>query len=167
MSVRELVLDRCDPQTARRLNELWHSRLPRTQVGPWQFGFVAHKEGIAYGVALWHNPSARTLPSHWLELRRLALSDDAPHCAASWMLAGMRRYFASHCPERERLISYQDCDVHQGTIYKAAGWVPAHLAKARTRDRSAPRRGTRRDYRSNQNGLAPDASAKVRWEVAL
>lgn len=53
-SVRELVCDRCDIQLARSLNATWHSRLPRTQHGPWQYAFAAHKEGIVYAVALWH-----------------------------------------------------------------------------------------------------------------
>lgn len=166
-SVRELSLDRCAVDVARALNAAWHSRLPRTQPGPWQFAFAAHKTGIVYGVALWHNPSARGLPSHWLELRRLALAPDAPHCTASWMLSKMRRWFMHNHPERERLISYQDCAVHKGTIYRAAGWHAAYTAKPRLRDRSKPRKGTRRDYRSNLNGLAVDGAAKVRWEVGL
>ena len=78
LSPRELVCERCPVAVARELNEAWHSRLPRTQVGPWQFAFAAHKTGIVYAVALWHNPSARGLPSHWLELRRLAVAPDAP-----------------------------------------------------------------------------------------
>ncbi len=166
-SVKELRLERCSIEVARKFNGLWHSRLPKTQTGPWQYGFAAHKEGIVYAVALWHNPSARTLPSHWLELRRLAVAADAPHCTASWMLARMRRWFQQNCPERERLLSYQDCGVHTGTIYRAAGWEIAYTAKPRQRDRSKPRRGTRRDYRSNLNGVGPDGAAKVRWEIGL
>lgn len=166
-TVRELRLERCSVSVARALNAAWHSRLPQTQAGPWQFAFASHKGGIIYAVALWHNPSARGLPSHWLELRRLAVSPDAPHCTASWMLARMRRWFAENCPERERLISYQDCAVHKGTIYKAAGWSVGYVAKPRLRDRSKPRKGTRRDYRSNLNGLDVDGAAKVRWEMEL
>lgn len=166
-SVKELVLTPCAVQIAREMNSRWHSRLPQTQVGPWQFAFAAHKQNLIYAVALWHNPSARGLPAHWIELRRLAIAPDAPHCTASWMLARMRRWFSKNHPERERLISYQDCEVHTGTIYRAAGWEPAHVAKARQRDRSKPRRGTRRDYRSNLNGYAPDGAAKIRWEISL
>lgn len=164
---RELACDRCPIETARALNALWHSRLPETQRGPWQFAFAAHLGGYIYAVALWHNPSARMLPSHWLELRRMAVADDAPHCTASWFLSRMADYFKREHPERERLISYQDIAVHQGTIYKAAGWVPAHFARPRSRDRSKARKGTRRDYRSNLNGQEPDAAGKVRWELAL
>ncbi len=166
-TVRELSCDLCAPEFARSLNAAWHSRLPNTQRGPWQYAFAAHKSGIVYAVALWHNPSARTLPSHWLELRRLAIADDAPHCTASWMLAKMIRWFQANHPERERAISYQDCGVHTGTIYRAAGWTVGLVAKPRLRDRSTPRKGTRRDYRTDANGKDAAGSAKVRWEKAL
>lgn len=116
--------------------------------------FCAHHGGYIYAVALWHNPSARMLPAHWLELRRMAVAADAPHCTASWFLGRMTRYFAVTCPERERLISYQDTAVHKGTIYLAAGWQRAYVAKPRLRDRSKARICTRRDYRSNQIGRA-------------
>ncbi len=79
----------------------------------------------------------------------------------------MIRWFRANTPERERAISYQDCGVHQGTIYKAAGWTVGFVAKPRLRDRSAPRAGTRRDYRTDMNGKDPAGSAKVRWEMTL
>ena len=163
----ELACERCPIETARLLNEAWHSRLPETQRGPWQFAFSAHFNGYIYAVALWHNPSARMLPPHWLELRRMAVADDAPHCTASWFLGQMGKWFRANKKERERMISYQDVDVHKGTIYKAAGWGPVHHAKARSRDRSKPRAGTRRDYRSNLNGAEPDGAGKVRWEKEI
>lgn len=166
-TVKDLVCEPCAVHVARSLNATWHSRLPRTQVGPWQYAFAAHCDGYVYAVALWHNPSARGLPSHWLELRRLAVAPDAPHCTASWMLARMRRWFQANAPERERLLSYQDEAVHTGTIYRAAGWKAAYHAKPRRRDRSKPRVGTRRDYRSNLNGADPDAAGKTRWEAVL
>ena len=70
-------------------------------------------------------------------------------------------------PEYERAISYQDTEVHMGTIYKAAGWTPAHHAKPRQRDRTGFRAGTRRMYRWNLNGDSPDGAGKVRWERFL
>jgi hypothetical protein len=83
------------------------------------------------------------------------------------MLGQMRHWFITYAPDRERLISYQDEDVHAGTIYKAAGWKVAHIAKPRSRDRSKARVGTRRDYRNNLNGAEPDAAGKRRWEIGL
>lgn len=127
--------------------------------------FTASCDGHLYGGALWHNPSARGLPSEWLELRRLAIPDYAPPHAASWMLGAMRKWIRANMPSVPRLISYQDTDVHTGTIYKAAGWEAAYYSKPRVRDRSKPRAGTSRAYRSNLNGSAPDAAGKIRWEI--
>ena len=162
----DLTLVRCGIDSARLLIGKWHSRLPNTQKGPWQFAFAAHYDGIIYGVALWHNPSARTLPSHWLELRRLAISPDAPHCSASWMLGAMIKWFRANHPHREKAISYQDMQVHTGTIYKAAGWIAAYTSKARVRNRSTTRPSGRM-YRTSINGGAPDVAAKTRWEKIL
>lgn len=160
----DLSVVRCDPQVARDLNQLWHSRLPQTQQGPWMLAFAAHYEWTAFAVALWHNPSARNLPATWLELRRLAVAPDAPHCTASFMLGRMRKWIASERPEITRLVSYQDMEVHTGTIYRAAGWHVGAVAAPRQRDRAKARRGTRRDYRVNLNGERPDAAGKYRWE---
>lgn len=164
---RHLTIELCPSLEAVEFVAAWHSRLPRCQYGPWQYAFRAHLDGHVYAVALWNNPSARTLPSHWLELRRMACSPDAPRNTASRFLAQMVRYFEASCPEAERVISYQDTAVHTGTIYRAAGWDAAHTSKPRVRDRSKNRVGTKRAYRSNLNGVEPDASAKVRWEKTL
>jgi hypothetical protein len=162
----KLTVEPVAPDICVAMVAAWHSRLPHVQSGPWRICFAAHYDYTVFGVALWNNTSARTLPQEWLELRRMAVAPDAPHCTASYMLGAMRRQISSLLPEVTRLISYQDQAVHTGTIYKAAGWIPAWETKARVRDRSKPRVGTRRAYRSNANGAAPDASAKTRWEVA-
>ena len=167
LRAKDLVFSPCDKMHAVRLVHEWHSRLPNCQRGPWQFAFHAHRGGITYAVALWNTPSGRCLPQHWLELRRMACAPDSPKNTPSRFLAWMARYFAAHYPKRERLISYQDTAVHQGTIYKAAGWTAAHVSKPRVRDRSGKRAGTRRDYRWNLNGVSADASAKVRWEFDI
>lgn len=162
----QLTVEPCPIAHARLLNERWHSRLPRTQPSPWQYAFRSHFDGVTYAVALWHNPSARTLPAHWLELRRLAVAPDAPHCTASHMLGAMARWFRANTPERERLISYQDEDVHTGTIYKAAGWEPVYRSAGRVRDRSTTR-PSGRHYRWNHNGDVVDSAPKTRWELRL
>lgn len=162
---RQLVVDTCPIDHARVLVARWHSRLPATQKGPWKFAHRAHFDGFTYAVALWNNPSARTLPAHWLELRRLAVAPDAPHCTASRMLGQMAHLLAAD--GADVLISYQDLSVHKGTIYKAAGWEPVLTSRPRVRDRSANRVGTSRLYRSSLNGQDPDASAKTRWQKSV
>lgn len=148
----------------RELIAAWHSRLPATQPSPWTIGYVATYQETAFGAALWHNPSARTLPSDWLELRRLAIPDDAPHCAASFMLARMRRDIRHRFPNCPHLISYQDLESHTGVIYKAAGWTLEHQSAPRRRDRSTARPGGRM-YRTSINGDAPDVAGKARWAI--
>lgn len=164
---KELVFEQCQKPHAVELVRLWHSRLPGCQSGPWQYAFRAHKNDVTYAVALWNNPSARCLPPHWLELRRMACAPDAPKNTASCFLGWMVRFFKKTCPDREKVISYQDLEVHTGTIYKASGWQIEYTSKARVRDRSKPRAGTDRLYRSNKNGTEPDAAPKARWFKSL
>lgn len=163
---RELSCERCSVDHARELIRLWHSRLPKTQRGPWMFAFRGAVDDYSYAVALWNNPSARTLPQHWIELRRMAVSPDAPHCTASWFLGAMAKWFRDNAPQHEVMISYQDEAVHEGTIYKAAGWIAEHRTAARMRDRSKPRPNGR-IYRRKVHGIDVDASAKIRWQKSL
>lgn len=124
-------------------------------------------DGITYAVALWNSPSARTLAGSCIELRRMAVAPDAPHCTASRFLSEMVKRLRVEFPAYERAISYQDRQVHTGTIYRAAGWDAAHVSMPRVRDRSGQRTGTRRMYRWNLNGVEADAAGKVRWERQL
>ena len=168
MKASDLRFDVCPKDQAVQLCRLWHSRLPNTQAGPWQFAFCAYAPNNAIvAVALWNNPSARTLPGHWLELRRMACAPEAPKNTASRFLAWMARFFAAGYRHREKLISYQDTAVHEGTIYKAAGWYVDFVSKARVRDRSKNRAGTSRKYRADINGMAPASSEKIRWAKDL
>ena len=58
-------------------------------------------------------------------------------------------------PRITRLISYQDTDVHTGTIYKAANWKNMSTVKYRTWDESRER---------NESQSTAD---KIRWEYLL
>ena len=167
LQIKQLIFERCPRPHAVELVRLWHSRLPNCQYGPWEYAFRAQHAGVTYAVALWNSPSARCLPSHWLELRRMACAPDVPKNTCSAFLSWMVRWFKKNAPDRERLISYQDTAVHQGTIYKAAGWTAEYVSQPRIRDRSGNRAGTSRKYRWNTNGIEADASAKVRWEIPL
>lgn len=157
----------CAKQEAVNFVRSHHSRLPNCQDNPWKFSFCAKLSNEIVAVALWNNPSARCLPGHWLELRRLACSPAAPKNTCSCFLGWMIRWFKRWCPGHEKCISYQDLDVHTGTIYKAAGWVAEYKSKRRIRDRSKPRKGTSRAYRSNLNGTMIDAAPKIRWAKLL
>jgi hypothetical protein len=92
-----------------------------------------------------------------LELRRMAIAPDAPKNTASRMLGVMRRKIQAKFPEVIRLVSYQDTEVHKGTIYKASGWEVAN-----TQEKVADWTNTTRK-RSKPQSTAP----KVRWEYDL
>lgn len=150
-----------DPERSRELVKLWHSRLPvilrGNMMGAICYG--AEFDGNYYAAAVWTNPVARVLPQRdWLELRRLAIAPDAPKNSASRILGWMARDIRKRCPHVVRLISYQDKEVHTGTIYKAAGWVEGIM----TGPRSRPwKHGGR--VRNQEQSKAP----KQRWEKAL
>ncbi len=161
LQVPDLIFEPCSKRHCMLLNYKWHSRLPKIPESMCRFAFHARHGDITYAVALWSNPVARLLPQHWLELRRMACAPDAPHNAASAFLGWMVRWLRKRVPECERLISYQDTEVHAGTIYKASGWLVGALgASGDTWDR--PNR-----YRPNANGDETIASAKIRWEKTL
>lgn len=145
------------------LNKLWHSRLPEYRVGcrPIQHGkicFGAMYENIIYAIAIWSHPNAIALDSgEVLELRRFAISPDSPKNTASRMLRIMRKIIKQCFPEIKKLISYQDSEVHRGTIYKADGWTAANRSKAN-------------DWTMNgkRNRPKPQNKAdKIRWEKIL
>jgi hypothetical protein len=163
LRARHLLFEECTKPHAVALVRLWHSRLPRCARGPWTNAFHAHHNGITYAVALWNNPSTRCLPSHWRELRRMACSPDSPRNTASRFLAWMFRWFQTNNPSAEKLISYQDRQVHTGTIYRAAGWTPEYVSEPRRRDRSIVGPG----FRTAMNGSDADVAGKVRWAIML
>jgi len=167
IKARHLIIEKCSIKHAVKLNKLWHSRLPEAQLSPWMFAFKAHISGYTFGVALWNNPSARMLPSHWLELRRLAFSDDAPKNTGSKFLSEMVKYFRVNYPEKERCISYQEVEFHSGTIYKASGWNNAYFSKGRKRNRNYDKPGSNRKYRTDSYNEEVAKADKFRWEIKL
>lgn len=158
-STLQLQFDEIPRDVMEDLNRKWHSRLPvfRTAT-PCRVYYGAEHGGVWYAVAAWSHPIARLLPMNWLELRRLAIAADAPRNTASRMLGWMARDIRRRFVDVVRLLSYQDTEVHQGTIYRAAGW-----------DR-VPIRGSCNDWkhRSSRFRNPPQTTAvKVRWELAL
>jgi len=120
----------CDVKTAMRYNAEWHSRLPQTNMG----NMLRNREKVFYAavfelnyfaVAMWTTPVAANRlkgGNNMLELRRLAIAPDAPKYTATWMLGKMVRHIRRYHPNINKLISYQDTEVHSGTIYAAGNW---------------------------------------------
>jgi hypothetical protein len=111
------------------------------------------------------------------ELRRLAIAPDAPKNSGSRLLSIMAAMMKAAYPSLKRLISYQACDIHKGTIYKAAGWKPSEVIPFSpwgTRKRRRPRGWRQREYAKFGHVLTPSTrkppqitSDKIRWELKL
>jgi len=151
-------------QTACDLNQQWHSRLPLID---WSnvvrnthyvcFGALYKSE--FYASAIWSSPVAQNRFKHgkqMLELRRLAISPEAPRNTATRMLSFMRKQISLMFPEIALLISYQDTEVHLGTIYKADNWDRVHESPGVAWN-------TEKRKRNIEQSLAP----KIRWEYRL
>jgi hypothetical protein len=161
LSCRDMECHGISLELAKAANRKWHSTLPRFGTGcveAMKFpAFGATHGGVLFAVAIWSHPVARLLPQHeWLELRRLAISEAAPKFTASWMIGQMVKSIKRTMRHVERLISYQDCDAHSGTIYKASGWT----ATTRNNDGNWDR-----PNRSRPQAQRPNA--KQRWELAV
>ncbi len=140
------------------LNELWHSRLPKVEPASVQGAmcFGAEHGNLWYAAAIWTTPVARMLNGRgWLELRRFAIAPDAPKNTASRLLRVMTAKIRKKYPGIVRLISYQDSEVHAGTIYHAAGWTAANRSSGGEWSRP-----------SRKRNAAQSTAPKIRWELA-
>ena len=163
-SALQLKINKCKVHRACELNALWHSRFPKID---WSnvvrnkdyVCYIAEYDDIAYAVAIWSSPIAANRMkegSTALELRRMAISNKAPLNSASRMIGIMRRDISKNLPHITLLISYQDVDVHQGTIYKASGWRAASQSNG--------------ESWTNKNRIrnkAQSESNKIRWEYRI
>lgn len=168
-SPKELRLEAVDLRTALRLNHQWHSSLPLLKFSAivragsvYCFVSVDPSE-VVYSVAVWSRPIAANRlghpGDHLLELRRLAIPDYAPKYTATWMLGQMARRIRTTHPSICRLLSYQQTDVHSGTIYKAANWYPAYTQTAHL--------SWETHTNLKQVGHDQSTAPKVRWEYQL
>jgi hypothetical protein len=172
LSPRELEYEVIKAKLACELNDKWHSRLPYihwsnvvrnthyvcfgakprgVEIGPNGEGYVA--------VGIWSSPVAQNrfkYGKQMLELRRMAISSECPRNTATHMLGFMRRWILANKTDVAMLVSYQDTEVHQGTIYKADNWVEASLSNGLAWN-------TEKRKRNKEQSLAP----KIRWEYKL
>jgi hypothetical protein len=164
ISALQLQINKCKVQRACELNALWHSRFPKID---WSnvvrnkdyVCYIAEYDAIAYAVAIWSSPIAANRLREGktaLELRRMAICDSSPPNTASRMIGIMRRNIAKEMPHITILVSYQDTDVHAGTIYKASGWNMA-----------AQNKGVSWTNETRQRNKEQSLADKVRWEYRL
>ena len=157
----QFIISLTDYRTFKKYNELWHSRLPKIG-GFYVRGlfFKAEFNGQIYAVAGWSEPIARMLSKkNYFELRRFAISPGCPKNTATRIMCIMTKIIRKLKPELVKLISYQDTDVHSGTIYKASGWKAAHKSKPNDMNWVV----THKRKISNYQTFA----SKIRWELDL
>ncbi|MGD0591078.1 MAG: hypothetical protein ABSA44_09805 [Bacteroidota bacterium] len=96
----------------------------------------------------------------------MAIAPDAPRYTASRMLGIMAKLIKSKFPQIINLISYQDKEVHKGTIYKAAGWkaIQEHKGGSWNRPNATNSWNGKKRTRPDLNKAT---GAKVRWERAI
>jgi hypothetical protein len=86
----------------------------------------------------------------------MAISSVAPKNTASRMLRVMRLMIERRFPEIVKLISYQDTEVHKGTVYKAAGWRPIGSSKV-----------SGKGWNTRERSKMQTTADKIRWELEL
>ena len=157
----QFIIKELGVQTACALNGKWHSRLPEIDWSNvvrnrYYVCYGALFEGQWYAVAIWSSPVNQNFSlEKTLELRRMAINDNAPKNTASRMISMMVKLIKKRFSLIEKLISYQDTEVHNGTIYKASGWHIGNKTKYQPWDRS-------RDRATSQS-----RADKIRWEYIL
>jgi len=163
-SPRQLEVEIINPKLACELNTRWHSRLPRIH---WSnvvrnthyICFGAKYNDRWYAVAIWSSPVAQNRfkdGKSILELRRFAISPESPKNTASRMMRIMISIIKNKFPDIKKLVSYQDTEVHKGTIYKASNWKVGAITKGMS-------------WITNKRKRNPDQtlSDKIRWEYIL
>ena len=160
-SAKDFTLWDISAEEAARLNREWHSVLPDTHLGNIKGAkrkayYAFEFDGRYYATAIWTCPvAANRLSFEAIELRRLAIADDAPRNTATRMLSLMRKDLKKKYPELRKAISYQAVDHHHGTIYKADNWHPQGVTKFKDWGGKRKRAGVQ------------TKSDKVRWEHDL
>ena len=115
--------------------------------------------GVFYGSGIWSTPVAANRMqdgNYILELRRMALFNGCPKNTASWFLKKMRKDISIRFKDLIKLVSYQDVDVHSGTIYKADNWSIGNIS-------TGQKWSTSKRKRNKEQSL----SDKIRWEYTL
>ena len=158
MSPLQFDIEFIPKKTFYPLNRLWHSRLP--ECGNLFDGrcFGAIYLNVYFAVAWWSKPIAQNrfnFGKNIYELRRMAISPEAPKNTASRFLKVMTILIKREFPEIYRLISYQDTEVHKGTIYKASGWEPIETGKSFLSWKNRPGR------------IDQSTAVKIRWEKQI
>lgn len=160
--VKDISVEETKTYVACILNEMWHSRLPQIHYS----NVARNKHSVCYvfkyrqaiiGVGIWSSPVARYLDkTKYLELRRLALCELCPKNTATFVLSKMRKLIKDKFDNIETLVSYQDTEVHLGTIYKADNWI-----------QTAETMGGEWSSEKRKRKNTQSSAKKIRWEYRI
>ena len=161
MSPLQFEIEIIDQKKAMLLNKMWHSRMPRADFyNICRPCFGAVYKNIYYASAIWTDPITRAFNGkNYLELRRMAISEDSPKNTASRIICIMAKEIKNQFPKIWKLISYQDTEVHSGTIYKASNWVSTNIS-SKSNWLVGRKDGI---HRNNYQASGP----KIRWEKQI
>lgn len=163
-SPKDLELTVISAKLACSLNGVWHSRLPYIH---WS-NVVRNTHYVCYGfryksrwyaVGIWSSPVAQNRfknGNEILELRRLAICDECPKNTATRMIKLMVKDIKERFEDIRLLISYQDTDVHAGTIYSASSWTKA-----------AKSDGLLWNTTKRKRNVEQTTAPKIRWEKQI
>ena len=159
MSPLQFEIVQIETKLAKQLNKLWHSRLPLIYSFDSKICYGLEYKNILFAVSVWSHPVSRyfSVDTH-MELRRMAISPEAPKNTASRFIKLMIINIKKKFINVHTLLSYQDTEVHTGTIYKASGWKKKAIS-------TKPNWKTKWPYtqRNEYQSTAP----KIRWEKQI
>ena len=160
----QLKIKKIKPQLACEMNRKWHSRLPiihwsNIVRNTYYICYGVEYDGRRYAVGIWSSPVAQNRfkeGKQMLELRRVAICNDAPKNTASRIISLMIKDIKKRFPKIKRLISYQDAKIHLGTIYKASNWKIQGKTK-----------GISWTTKNRQRNKEQTKTDKIRWEYII
>ncbi len=116
-------------------------------------------DGSLAQVQVWRHPTARQIPTNWLELSRWCIATDERN-AGSRFMGWVRRYLRANS-DAPALVSYSELGKHDGALYRASGWIafPTHHTLRWQADKVG--------YASGHGnwGYGPPRPPKMRWVI--
>lgn len=164
-SPHQFIIKEVPIKAALIYNEKWHSRLPKlTNWFSCNLAYAATFNSEVFAVAIFGRPVARAFNDKpVLELRRMAICDKCPKNTASRVLKVCLLLISRKYPNIEKVISYQDTEVHKGTIYKASNWKIGRVTKAKEVRWGA----LNKEGKGRKRNRVIAKGDKIRWEYNI
>jgi hypothetical protein len=146
------------PMSIREANA-WVSLIHRhnAPVGSALWAIAAQHDGATIGVAIIGRPVARALCDGWtVEVRRLAVTPEAPKGACSYLYGAARRIAGAF--GYRKVITYT-LETEGGASLRGAGWQPTKASR--------PHQWQRSEASKDRAEQAVCGQQKIRWEATV